>query len=95
MEKIFALLLLAYAVALLVGEQLRDALFGEAETSSQVEGKKKGNGKANGGVIQSPLCSKEVRAAAIKQALEIFAAIVLPAVPTHVLTSEVVLAFFY
>ncbi len=35
MEQVLALVLLAYAVALLVGERLRDALFGEPEGPSQ------------------------------------------------------------
>jgi len=96
MEKILALILLAYAIALLVGEQLRDALFGGAEDSLQESPTAKGNLKASrrgkwrrySGVFVLlkgywPI-SRATWASASKQALAAFVSLVLPAVPTHV-----------
>ena len=91
-----ALVLLAYAVALLVGKRLRDALFGgpegpiqaDASTNREKKGPRRGKWRRYSGafVLLKGYWSiaAEVREAAVKQALTTFAALVLPAVPTHV-----------
>lgn len=99
MEKVLALVFLAFAVALLVGERLRDALFGGPEATpkraSTKSRKKKIQAKGPAGKWQRysgvfvllkgywPISAK-MRQRAIKQALSAFAALVLPPVPTHV-----------
>jgi len=96
MEKVLALVLLAYAVALLVGERIRDTLFGGPEAPGPANASTKRKNKRrrrskwrrySGAFVLLkgywPI-SAAVRAAAVKQALTAFAALVLPTVPTHV-----------
>ena len=96
MEKVLAWVLLAYAVALLVGERLRDALFGgpeapgpaDASTRRENRRRRRSKWRRYSGAFALlkgywPI-SAAVRAAAVKQALTAFAALVLPPVPTLV-----------
>jgi hypothetical protein len=98
MEKIIGMVMLAYAVALLVGEEIRDYLFmGDGEVSDEIGKKNRGNGefRRRGGKWRRysgafvllkgywPIPGR-VWKLAVERALAIFAAIVLPNVLTHV-----------
>ena len=94
LEKVLALILLAYAIALLIGERLRDALFGGIADASQngnperPESARPGKWRRYSGafIFLKDYWSLPARTyvAAAKQALTTFAAIVFPGVPTHV-----------
>ncbi len=94
MEKVLALILLAYAIALLIGERLRDALFGGIEDPSQNGNPEKPASArpskwrrySGAFIFLKDYWSLPARTyvAAAKQALTTFAAIVFPGVPTHV-----------
>lgn len=98
MEKVLALVLLAYAVALLVGERLRDALFGTPEARPKRAAKRGDKASQRQRLSEKwrrysgvfvllkdywPIPTKQ-RKQAVQQALRAFAALVLPSVLTHV-----------
>lgn len=94
LDKVLALILLAYAIALLIGERLRDALFGGIADASQngnperPKSARPGKWRRYSGafIFLKDYWSLPARTyvAAAKQALTTFAAIVFPGVPTHV-----------
>ncbi len=80
MEKVLALVMLAYAIALMVGEKVRDAMFGNAKRSS------KWRRYSGAFILLKDYWSIPTRLykEASKQALSAFANLVLPHVLTHV-----------
>lgn len=98
MENMLALLLLADAVAMLVGEQVRDALYGGAEASADAEQTTSSGASARQGkkwkrysglfilLKQKWSLPQERWWQVLSDALHLFTTLVLPPVPTHVRT---------